>query len=656
MDATATARSPLARAWIRVTEPLWALVAACFQPVVVAGRYGRTDYIILGLIAAAGAWLRFCSLGNVGLHGDEDLMALAARGLIEHGVPVLPSGMIYGRVPLHVHLVAASMQIFGEGEWALRLPSAIIGTLCIVFSFFVGKRFLEPKSNLMFVALIAFMPVMIEVSMTGRMYVFLVAGVLLFGALSLRWETSGSPGWLALAMIAMVLSLQFQALAIFAAPIFLYPGLSNRSGKMLLQGFGAMSLAVVAMEATQWWHHRYYPEGMERLASPPDLESSPLQILASGHTGLLTAGALLAACVVVVILVVARGQRMALSPATMLLTCGVTACVMLHYHVGLVALLVGSIIWLRTGEDRASRLWFVAAVVAAIAATQVIVLRASGEYPGRQLIGAMVGTPSIWPYFRFASMAPVAAVVLCVSVAVALVRMTKGAVLPAYFLFFVIAVWSALFALGAFTWDIAPRYTLGILPYFLLCVVAGLAYLVRTTSLGESLQTARALRVVVWITAVVVLVNPVAVLQVARNDYSDHPDHKGAAEYIKGSRPGPQDILIAEDSIVQTYYLGRVDYRLLNVDVARKHSVVKEGVLRGQYTGTPILGTGREFSVVLDAATTGEVYVIGSGENFADERRRNRGNGIAEVLESGRLEVVFEGRDGKTRVWRLRRN
>jgi hypothetical protein len=48
--------------------------------------------------------------------------------------------------------------------------------------------------------------------------------------------------------------------------------------------------------------------------------------------------------------------------------------------------------------------------------------------------------------------------------------------------------------------------------------------------------------------------------------------------------------------------------------------------------------------------------VIGSGENFADERRRNRGNGIAEVLESGRLEVVFEGRDGKTRVWRLRRN
>ena len=47
------------------------------------------------------------------------------------------------------------------------------------------------------------------------------------------------------------------------------------------------------------------------------------------------------------------------------------------------------------------------------------------------------------------------------------------------------------------------------------------------------------------------------------------------------------------------------------------------------------------------------VYVIGSGENFNNGDRMFRGEGIADVLSSDRLLVVYTGRDGKTKIWKL---
>ena len=46
------------------------------------------EYIVL-----AGAFVRFWGLGAVGLHGDEKTMALPVMNLVEHGSPLMPSGM-----------------------------------------------------------------------------------------------------------------------------------------------------------------------------------------------------------------------------------------------------------------------------------------------------------------------------------------------------------------------------------------------------------------------------------------------------------------------------------------------------------------------------------------------------------------------------------
>ena len=105
----------------------------------------------------------------------------------------------------------------------------------------------------------------------------------------------------------------------------------------------------------------------------------------------------------------------------------------------------------------------------------------------------------------------------------------------------------------------------------------------------------------------------------------------------------------------QTYYLGQVDYWLRQIDDARHFSLLRDGRLIDQYTGTPVLGTGAELEAILDVRDGRDVYIIGSGENFVDGEILFRGQGIANVLESDRLEVVFEGRDDKTTIWKSRR-
>jgi hypothetical protein len=135
--------------------------------------------------------------------------------------------------------------------------------------------------------------------------------------------------------------------------------------------------------------------------------------------------------------------------------------------------------------------------------------------------------------------------------------------------------------------------------------------------------------------------------------YESRPDHKGAAAFIRDLNLEKEAVLIAEDVLQQTYYLGEVDYSLRPIDNAVIYGFLRNGRLVDQYTGAPVIGTGAELEAVLDESRGKDLYIIGSGENFVRGERLFRTHGIEQVLESGRLEVVYEGRDGKTKVWKL---
>jgi hypothetical protein len=632
------------------------LIDRWFSQPTVSQDYHRGDYIVLGLILAVGVFLRFWGLGNVGLHGDEETMAMPAMAILETGQPLLPSGMYYSRALLNIYMMSGSVWLFGESEWAFRLPSAVVGSLTGLAAFFMGRRFLDPQFNLAFVATVTFLPSMIVVSQTARMYVFFVTCLIWYAACLFRWERDQRNSSLVMALLAWMLALHFQVLAIFAAPLFLFPGLSRRSWPLLLKGLGTFVVGFLAFDYYGRWYRSKYPQPEERL---PRLEESgsqlPLDVLLSANAWLFAASVALVAVVGLVLLVkVLRrsGWHKAAPVASVFL--GLTAMVFLQFHIGSILLLVGVIFWLRSPD--LSRAWLAAFIVLAwvIAMADLGILAKTDLYPGRKLVGAVVGMPSIWPVFRFLQYSPAAGLIYGLALLVAVRRFIQGQRLPIHFLFFVMAVWLPLFLIGYFSWYIPPRYAQGQLGCFLLCVVAGTVYAVHELGVlrnGKHWSPSRALIMAVL---VLFIVNPMALARTVNPGYDNYPDHKGAAEFIKNLNLPADALLIAEDVLQQTYYLGAVDYSLRPITDAQGFSVLRDGRLVDQYTGSPVIGTGEELDAVLDTSAGREVYIIGSGENFVDGKRLLRGRGIAEVLDSDRLEVVYEGRDGLTQVWRMR--
>jgi hypothetical protein len=151
----------------------------------------------------------------------------------------------------------------------------------------------------------------------------------------------------------------------------------------------------------------------------------------------------------------------------------------------------------------------------------------------------------------------------------------------------------------------------------------------------------------------VLAINPLRAVKALDSGYAAHPDHKGAAQFVAALHPGPRDIIVAEDVLQQTYYLGHVNYWLVNKQVAAPFMHLVKGQPLDLYTNTRLIGTGQELEQLLDRPDRGAIYVIGSGENQEDGRQLMRSFGIAEVLQSTRFQVVYRGRDGVTEVWKV---
>lgn len=125
-------------------------------------------------------------------------------------------------------------------------------------------------------------------------------------------------------------------------------------------------------------------------------------------------------------------------------------------------------------------------------------------------------------------------------------------------------------------------------------------------------------------------------------------------ESIRSLDLQPDAILIAEDVLQQTYYLGTLDYCLHEFKSAHYFSIFRARVV-DQYAATPLLGSATVIEPLRDRSQGADVYIIGSGENFANGERLFREYGITDVLESDRLEVVYNGHDGRSKTWKLMR-
>jgi len=612
------------------------------------------ERLVLLAIVVVGATLRFHGLGSWGLEGDEKTMALPVMHLVHFGTPLMPSGMFYSRAIGQLYLMAASVTAFGESEWSLRIPSVICGIGLIVVAYFVGRRFLAPAWNVAFVAVTALLPAFIADSQEARMYVFLTACLAGYTALIFMWERTDRAAWLTAAVVVMLIGLQFHTLAVFGGFILFFPGLLTANVRKLWQGGIAFTVVVAGFAIVSRWNESFYPTRLKsgdytvaatgtHFASLSMLHRHPLALV----VGIVVAAGLAA--------YVARGvnSRAPAFAVALLLFLGQLGELTLLYHCGLVLLLAGAIVAQRHGGRALPRVVLLLGASLVLAVVQFNYLHhASGETL-RRTFGMMVGLPSIWPFLRVLGYSPLAWLTVGIGLLLALWALARGRRVPDYWLFFVLAVWLPLFALGIFGWDVEARYTEFALLPMLLCALAAIQGL--TSAIGQRLAPGKqtAAGVLVAAAAVVLLVNPVTLARTVTGGIASHPDHKGAAEFIKSLHLQPGDVIVAEDSLQQTYYLGRVDYWLRGMKNAAQFVQMKGGVLRDIYTGAPLIGTGAELMALVERRDRGAIYVIGTGEFTPEELPLIRSDGIYEVLRRPIFVPVFRGRDAATRVWKV---
>lgn len=211
-----------------------------------AGRFVAVHWRLLALLfLLGGAGLRLAGLGVQELRGDEAFSFLYARQPFAEIVPSLLRDAD-PHPPLHYLLLAIWMRLAGDGELALRLPSALAGTLLLPALFQVGRRLLGRDGALITLLLAALSPALIWLSQDVRSQYMLVL-LLATGATWLLLQAVRRPrwyGWLLYALFAaLAMYIHYYGLfALLAHGLYLLAGRRRLLQPWLLSGLLALLL------------------------------------------------------------------------------------------------------------------------------------------------------------------------------------------------------------------------------------------------------------------------------------------------------------------------------------------------------------------------------------------------------------------------------
>jgi 4-amino-4-deoxy-L-arabinose transferase-like glycosyltransferase len=210
------------------------------------------DSKALGFMAFALAWLaggflRLYNLGTLPIDGDNSYHALAARAILEEGIPLMQSGQLYTRSLPLLYLEALSAKLFGFSEWSLRFPSALMGIVNVLLVHRLVKAlWREEGPALLAGALFALSPWAIHISRMPRMYEAYLMAVLLTWILFVHWYYHEKGVLLVPLLLCSILALMLHQSAIIPLTCFLAPALLegklNRKAAVALGCFAGLAI------------------------------------------------------------------------------------------------------------------------------------------------------------------------------------------------------------------------------------------------------------------------------------------------------------------------------------------------------------------------------------------------------------------------------
>jgi len=130
--------------------------------------------LILFILIAIGALIRFTNLGNIILYWDEPIHCIRIAS------QPLPWVLAHNDASAFFALLVHILLPLGKIELMARIPSALAGILAIYIVYLLGKTLFDKYTGIMAATFVTFSPLLIQYSQYSRMYAF----YLLFSALS----------------------------------------------------------------------------------------------------------------------------------------------------------------------------------------------------------------------------------------------------------------------------------------------------------------------------------------------------------------------------------------------------------------------------------------------------------------------------------------
>lgn len=539
----------------------------------------------LFLLVAIGIWLRFANLDNFGLDRDEDedIMGIAVMGIAEYGEPRFPSGMVYLRSLPVSYMMAASTGLLGLNEIGLRAPSALFGTLLIILTFFLCRRYFGMAVALIAVFLVSVSFWQVDVSRTARMYA--PFGALYLGAVFAACvgyiESRRSFQWICL--LLSVLATLVHALGVVFGGVLL--ALALRPSKdwhaRTVATINAALLAVVYL-ALPPMDLSGLPTSESASAAGSEAPSNiadtmlgvlgvfvtpPLQLLSDGAAGVIHGIAIIGLGIAVAYLL-HQNPRSRFTKGTFAAFSAVAVGAACHQLI--IAMLGLCGLALLTGRHQARLLWAAGLIclAAGISWTSYGLFLHSGDV--ENTVKQLLGYPQAKQWISFIEHRWVAAVFALTGGIVALRDALAARTLTPPSLLAMVAAFT-LFSHSILDSQFRTRYNFAVDALFLIFVAYGIwwcvAWIARRFQLRAVAAPAIALASLVAFdlgahySIKLPRVNEASVGGALGPDYDLRPDYRGAALYVK-ERLAAGDQVMSTDWLTTYFYTGQVDYLL----------------------------------------------------------------------------------------------
>ena len=200
--------------------------------------------LLVALIVAVSAGLRFWELGRQGLWFDELFSANAVAFGPRIAIQITAQDT---NPPLYYVLQSLLVPVLGRSEWAMRVLPAISGVFATLAMYFAGRTLFDRRTGAWAAAMFAVSTIALQYAQEARMYSLLM----LFGALVL-WAFGAlveRPTWVRAVMLGVLVACLaythvygYMAAPMLLVPVLLLPNTRRRIWRYIVASYAVAGL------------------------------------------------------------------------------------------------------------------------------------------------------------------------------------------------------------------------------------------------------------------------------------------------------------------------------------------------------------------------------------------------------------------------------